>query len=226
MSRIAAACGAALTATGLLLLGRRRQATWGATADEVAADLPGDAFLSPSDVTATRAISIGAPPAAVWPWIAQMGQGRGGLYSYDVLENLVGCDLHSADRIIPECQEVKVGDQFKLHPDVALIVAIVEPGRALVVRSGVPTDEGGAPYDFTWAFVVVGQPDGTTRLVVRERYRYTSRWSRLIVEPLQAISFIMSQKMLRGIKRRAEALPQPPLRGRLGDTVGVAADAR
>jgi hypothetical protein len=91
-----------------------------------------------SDVTSTRAITIAAAAPNVWPWIAQLGQGRGGFYSYDVLENLVGCDIHSANRIVPEWQQVEVGDEVKLHPQVALTVAVVQAGRAVVWRGGVP----------------------------------------------------------------------------------------
>ncbi len=197
--------GAALGAVAAgVLLARRWQSRWGATADEVDATLPGDAVLAHPDVVATRAIAIAADPARVWPWIAQLGQGRGGLYSYDALENLVGCDMHSADRIVPEWQQIDVGDEFRLHPEVAMTVAVVEPGQSLVVRGGVPMGEVAAPYDFTWAFVVIGQPDGTTRLVVRERYQYSRPWARALVEPLQAVSFAMTQKMMRGIQRRAE----------------------
>lgn len=184
---------------------RRWQLRWGALDDEVAMALPGDAIITAPDVVATRAIQIAAPPAVVWPWIAQMGQGRGGLYSYDVLENLVGCDMRSAAQVVPEWQDVGVGDPFRLHPEVALEVAAVDAGRALVVRGGVPMGEQAPPYDFTWAFVVVARPDGGSRLVVRERYRYTRGWAPLLVEPIQVVSFVMSQKMLRGIKRRAEA---------------------
>jgi hypothetical protein len=198
-----AACLAA-SATGALAF-RRWQLRWGATDDEVAMELPGDAIVDAPDVVATRAIAIDAEPAAVWPWIAQMGQGRGGLYSYDLLENLVGCDMRSAARIVPDWQDVGVGDPFRLHPEVALEVAVVEPGRALVVSGGVPMGDQAPPYDFSWAFVVVGRADGETRLVVRERYRYTQRWAPLLVEPIQVVSFVMSQRMLRGIKQRAEA---------------------
>lgn len=177
---------------------------WGATDAEVAAALPGDGLLARADLTSTRAITIDAEAADVWPWIAQLGQGRGGLYSYDILENLAGCDIHSAVRIVPEWQDVEVGDEVRLHPEVALTVVVVEPGRALVVQGGVPMGETPAPYDFTWAFVLQSRPDGTTRLVVRERYGYAQHWSRLLVEPIETASFVMSQKMLRTIRDRAE----------------------
>lgn len=184
---------------------RSRLLRWGTASDERVADLPGDELVVPADLQATRAISVRTSATAVWPWIAQMGQGRGGLYSYDALENLVGCDMHSADRIVEEWQGIAVGDRFRLHPDVALVVTHVEPRRALVVRGGIPLgDESAPPFDFSWAFVLIECPNGSTRLVVRERYRYTRRWAPLVVEPMQAISFLMTQKMLRGIRDRAE----------------------
>jgi hypothetical protein len=187
-----------------LLVVRPWHLRWGATDEEAGGDLVGDDLIPNADLCATRAIRIRASAEDVWPWIAQLGQGRGGLYSYDALENLVGCDIHSVDRIMSEWQAVEVGDQIRLHPDVALEVAIVEPGRALVVRGGVPMGDTPPPYDFTWAFEVRERLDGTTRLLVRERYGYTRPWSPLLVEPVEAVSFVMSQRMLRGIRDRAE----------------------
>jgi hypothetical protein len=183
---------------------RGRCLRWGATDEELDALLPGDDLMSQANVTATRAVTVRAAVADVWPWIVQLGQGRAGFYSYDFLENLVGCDIHSADRIVPEWQSIDEGAVLKLHPEVGLVVAVVEPGRALVLRGGVPIGKMPAPYDFTWAFVVHEQSDGATRLVVRERYGYSRWWAGLIVEPAELISFVMSQRMLRGIKARAE----------------------
>jgi hypothetical protein len=206
MKRRAAATGAAVLggAAAYLLVGRRWQLGWGATGEEHNATLAGDDLIATSDLVATRAITVHAPADQVFPWIAQLGQGRGGFYSYDALENLVGCDIHSADRVVPEWQDLKVGDQVKLHPEVELAVAVVEPGRALVLRGGVPMGEVAPPYDFTWAFVLREQPAGATRLLVRERYAYTKRWAPLLVEPVAAVAFVMSQRMLRGIRDRAE----------------------
>jgi hypothetical protein len=187
-----------------ILLGRRRQLRWGATDQESDGPLLGDDLIAIPDVIATRAITVRASADQVWPWIAQLGQGRGGFYTYDFLENLVGCDIHSADRIHPEWQEVAVGDEVNLYPEGPLDVAALEPGRSLVIRGGVPMGKLPPPYDFTWAFVVREQPDGTGRLLVRERYAYTRRWAPLLVEPAAILSFVMSQKMLRGIRDRAE----------------------
>jgi hypothetical protein len=201
-------------AVGVALL-RARYLRWGATDEEVNLVLPGDELVPHADLTATRAVTVAAAADCVWPWIAQLGQGRGGFYSYDFLENLVGCDIHSADRVVPEWQPIDVGDEVNLYPEVGLIVARVEAGRALVLRGGMPIAQTRSPYDFTWAFVLRGQADETTRLLVRERYGYSRRWAPLLVEPVEFISFVMSQRMLRGIKERAErAVPLPPTSGR------------
>jgi hypothetical protein len=182
----------------------------GATDDEADGPLPGDDLIPHSDLSATRAITVRASADQVWPWIAQLGQGRGGFYSYDLLENLAGCDIHSADRIIPEWQTIRVGAEVKLAPQVGLEVAALKPARALVLRGGVTMGSTPPPYDFSWAFVLREQPDGTTRLLVRERYGYTRWWAPLLVEPVQVVSFVMSQKMLRGIRDRAERIAALP----------------
>jgi hypothetical protein len=140
MRALALASGGA----GVVTLARRRYLHWGSTAAELASDLPGDELVPNANISATRAVSVSATPGAVWPWIAQLGQGRGGLYTYDCLENLVGCDIHSADRIVPEWQSIAVGDAVKLHPEVGLRVALLYPGTALVSwlleRSGLDTE--------------------------------------------------------------------------------------
>jgi hypothetical protein len=183
---------------------RGRYLGWGATCDELRTTLPGDGLLASAEITATRAITIAAPPEAVWPWIVQLGQGKGGFYTYDLLENLVGCNIHSAHRIVPAWQELAVGSEVRLHPEIGLRVAELLPGTAMVLRGGVPRGRIPPPYDFTWAFVVREREDGSTRLVVRERYRYLRRWSALLVEPVQVVSFVMSERMLRGIRLRAQ----------------------
>jgi hypothetical protein len=187
------------------LAARKWQLRWGADPCEVTAALAGDDLIAEPDLVATRAITISAPASEVWPWLAQLGQARGGFYSYDAWENLVGCDIHSADRVVPEWQHVEVGDEVKLHPDVSMAVAGLDEGRALVLRGAVPMGKAAAPYDCTWAFVLRDRPDGSTRLVMRERYGYTRRWAGLLIEPVEAVSFVMSRKMLMGVRDRAEA---------------------
>ena len=202
MRRLAFTAAAALAVYGTLL--RPRPLRWGATDAECTARLAGDELIESPDLSATRAIGIRAGAGDVWPWIAQLGQGRGGFYAYERLENLVGCDIHSADRIVPEWQEIKAGDEVKLAPEVGVDVAAVEPGRSLVLRGGVPMGKTPPPYDFTWAYALRERSHETTRLLVRERYAYTRRWAPFLVEPVEAVSFVMHQKMLRGIRDRAE----------------------
>lgn len=200
---------------GYVLMVRGWQLRWGTPDPLVEAPLPGDEVVGSADLVATRSIRITAPPDEVWPWVVQLGQGRGGFYSYDALENLIGCDIHSAERIVEAWQHLGVGDEVRLHPEVALRVVRLEPGRALVLEGSVPATGAGTagapgedvpppPYDFTWAFVVQGTADGGSRLVVRERYGYRRWWTWLLVEPVVAVGFVMTQRMLRGIRDRAE----------------------
>jgi hypothetical protein len=184
---------------------RNWQLNWGARVSEQRLVLPGDDLIGRADLTATRAIDIRTSPASVWPWIAQIGQGRGGMYSYDTLENLVGCDMHSADRIMPPWQSIAVGDIVRLAPEVSLTVTALVQGRALVLSGGIRVGSLAPPYDFTWSFVIQDAPNGWARLLVRERYGYKRAWACLLVEPTEIISFHMSQKVLRGIRDRAEA---------------------
>jgi hypothetical protein len=89
---------------------------WGATDKEVSRSLPGDELVPNPQLVSTRAITINACPEDIWPWLMQLGQQRGGLYSYELLENLARCDMRNADRIIPEFQPLKIGDEVRLGP--------------------------------------------------------------------------------------------------------------
>ncbi|MET0496142.1 MAG: SRPBCC family protein [Actinoplanes sp.] len=196
-----------ITATALLAaaaVARRRQLRWGATDTEVMQTMTGDDLVSDPDLTSTRAITIQAGADDVWPWLVQLGQGRGGFYSYDTLENLVGCDIHSADTINPKWQALGVGDAVRLAPEIALTVAVAEAPRTLVLQGGVLPGAVTAPYDFTWTFDLTAVSPTTTRLVVRERYAYLTWWVGLVIEPVTVLSFLMSRRMLRGIRDRAE----------------------
>ena len=204
--RIGVALGVVAAAVAAIGAVRRMSLRWGATGDEAMGSLPGDDILPIADLQATRAISIDAPRAAVWPWVAQLGQNRAGFYSYDWLENLIGSDIHSSDTLVPELRIRGLGEAVNLAPPVALDVAAFDEGHHLVLRGGVAPDgtSEGAPYDFTWAFVVTDRPGGGARLVVRERYTYLERWAAVLVEPIELVSFLMSARMLRGIRDRAE----------------------
>ncbi|WP_343906367.1 SRPBCC family protein [Nocardioides aquiterrae] len=148
-----------------------------------------------STTTTSRSVRILAPPERVWPWVAQIGQERGGFYSYSWLENLLGCDITNAHRVHEEWQHPRVGDQVHLHPQVALDVAAVRDGSALVLQGTSPA------YEFTWTFDVRPTPDGS-ELVVGERYRTRGRRARWTVRLLSVVSAVMTRRMLHGIRTR------------------------
>ncbi len=125
---------------------------WGATTAELAMSLPGDELVPDPVLTANRAISIAAPAKEIWPWLLQLGQGRGGFYSYQRLENLVGCNIHNADQIVPEYQNLQVGELVRLGPEgmPAFTVAAIKPGSALILRGDMPDSKGN---DTTWIWI-------------------------------------------------------------------------
>lgn len=213
---IGLAGGLAATASYLFVV-RPWMLSWGATKDEQYRLLPGDELLPEPKIYATHAVTIQAPPAAVWSWLAQLGQGRGGFYSYDWIENLMGLDIHNADRILPEYQEIKVGDAIPLAPQgFSVPVAIVEKERALVLHGdtrlpGVgetPPMKPGEYLSVSWGFYLFPRGDGSTRLIERWKTDWNSSlkndlFYRLFLEPG---AFLMERKMLLGIKQRAESL--------------------
>ena len=171
--------------------------TWGATSEEAASRLPGDELLEDVDRVSTRAITIGAPEASVWPWLAQMGPSpRGGAYTYDWIENLLGLDMHSVDHILPEFQHPEVGDTIALGSN-RMRLERVEPGHVLAWRS----EDG----NWVWTFVLQAH-DGTTRLISRNRFRLPTIAARIGMLPMEPGSLLMERKMLLGIKERAERL--------------------
>ncbi len=192
------------TAAAFLLTGAHRRL--GATSDEVGATLLGDDILPAADLQNDHATTIAAPPSAVWPWIAQLGQDKAGFYSFEVLENAIGCDVQGVDRIVPEWQHPQVGDPFPLAPDVALRVAVVDPPHTFVASSVGGTAPSEMGFDFTWAFHLSPTPDGAgTRLHVRERYRTSGRAAHLATEATSIASAIMTARMLQQIRRLATA---------------------
>jgi hypothetical protein len=190
--------GTALAACTLLYrkLLRGPILTWGATAEEAAARLPGDELLHDATGVATRAITIDAPASDVWPWIAQMGPSpRGGAYTYDWIENLLGLNMRSADHVLPEFQHPVLGDGFGFGPN-KMSFAIVEPESVLAMQS--------ADGNWVWTFVLQEQGDRKTRLISRNRFRLAGLKEKLGMIPMEPGSLIMERKMLRGIKQRAE----------------------
>ncbi len=176
---------------------RRAILTWGATERETSATLPGDELLPAPDGVSTRAIDIQAPLSAVWPWLAQMGPApRGGAYTYDWIENLLGLDMHSADRVLSEFQNPQVGDAISFGAN-TMRFELVDPERVLALRS----QDG----NWVWAFVLEAQPGGT-RLVSRNRFRLPTLLARVGMLTMEPGSLVMERKMLLGIKERAEKL--------------------
>jgi len=170
---------------------------WGATDGEVRARLPGDELLEHADGVATRAITINAPASAVWPWIVQMGPSpRGGAYTYDWIENVLGLDMHSTDRVLAEFQHPHVGDTIG-YGNNRMRLELLEPQRVLARRS----EDG----NWLWSFVL-DEDEGTTRLISRNRFRLPSLAAKIGMIPMEPGSLVMERKMLRGIKQRAECL--------------------
>ncbi len=188
---------------------------WGATQAEVARILPGDDLVRRPKLSATHAITIAAPASRVWPWLVQIGQGRGGFYSYDWLENLFGCDIHNASHIVSAWQALKPGDAVGLHPKTPPIpVVVVVPERVIVLhadsRTGPPVAgskvKSGGYMNVAWVFYLESVDVHTTRLIERFRLDWNPSLAvtlanRFLLEPA---SFIMERKMLLGIKQRAE----------------------
>jgi hypothetical protein len=163
---------------------------WGTSPDERRMTLPGDEQVPRPGVAMTRAVTIDAPPERVWPWIAQIGQDRGGFYSYTFLENLAGCRMRNADRIHPEWQHRAVGDTVPLHPMAGIELSRFEPNRSYALQG--------------WYFALEPTDGDRTRLLARSRIPpgATSAAYALFIE---LPHFVMERKMLLGIKQRAEA---------------------
>ncbi len=197
-------------ATGLaayLLYLRPRHLRWGSTVQEAACPLPGDELIPDQDLLlqTTRSITIQASTEQIWPWLVQIGQGRGGFYSYDWLENLAHMDIHNADRILPEYQSLQVGDTVPFWKDTGVQVQSIEPGRWLVLAGSLQPGAGQAGG--SWTFVLTPLGPCQSRLAVRSRVAaFPPLWlarlfSLLLLEPAH---FIMERQMMLGIRQRAE----------------------
>jgi hypothetical protein len=216
MNTTAKAAGIAAAAlTGYDLLVRPRILNWGASSDEQRMQLPGDDIASGVPAQYTKAVTIQAPPEAVWPWLAQIGDHRAGWYSYDRIERFLFLGTvhyiegtHSATRIHPQLQQLRIGDPINTGTigkvTIGSPVAVLEPGRALVIG--------------TWAFILQPRPDDQTRLLVRNRdWGYlraaAPRRLALLRAALGAVDYLigdplhfaMERKMMLGLKQRAES---------------------
>jgi hypothetical protein len=201
-------------AYSFVLLPRLRR--WGATGDEATRPLPGDGLVPDPLYATTHAISVNAPAECVWPWLVQLGQNRGGFYTYDALENLFRLDIHSADRIHEEWQDLEAGrDHVSLDPEgtMKMTIAVLEPPRAFVIRTGAPGEEPQGPGDFfkgeiaaSWAFVLEPATERTCRLLIRWRADWRETIPSAVARAflLEPVHFVMEEGMLRGIRDRAE----------------------
>jgi hypothetical protein len=206
MKAVRALSGAALVAgASAVAIGARLHRTWGATAEEAAASLPGDGLIDPVSFRSTRAITIEAPPAAVWPWLAQMGMGRGGWYSYDGLLRLISpVPTDSAAEIVDGFQNLKAGDPVELIMTMVFRVAELVPNEALVLLADA-NQQPHQPWRKSWTFALRPLPGGATRLIVRE----ISGWDSRLVGAATAVTgwlwFLGARRQLKNIKALAEA---------------------
>lgn len=191
---------------------RPRMLHWGATQAEAGHAMDGDELISDPILVTTRAISVNVGPERVWPWLAQMGQGRGGFYSYEWLENLMGLDIHNADRIIPELQDLEPGDLIPFWRGAGVNAAVVHPQRLLLLAGTLNPprgqEAGSSDVGGTWVFALDEPKRGSTRMVVRSRVaKFQPAWlSAVFMRVLEPVHFVMERKMLRGIKDRAERM--------------------
>lgn len=204
----------ALLLGGYALFVRPRLLRWGATDEEVESRYPGEELIAEGERSGTMAVTIDAPPSKVWPWLLQMGYGRGGWYSWDHLDNW---GAESAQELHPEWQQVRVGDRLPSMPDEAAWweVAALEPERFLGLRAsmslaGRPFEPAeGRPRFYTdslWAFQLKELPEGRTRLVVSGYWSMRPRWAKwftnfLLLEPAH---WVMQTRQFANLKRLAE----------------------
>jgi hypothetical protein len=197
-------------AAGYAAILRPRHLEWGASAAELARRWPGDELVPAPFSRAVRAVTIQAPAADVWPWIMQVGRDRGGFYSYTVLENLIGADIHNLEGIIPALPDRRPGDTVWMGPpekfggEARMVVHAVAPGYAMVLLS--PDDAAragrGEPVQHgAWSFVVEPTSERAARLIM---VSLTARLRAVDLVFWEPAHFVMERKMMLTIKRLAE----------------------
>lgn len=202
--------GMALSAgTALLLYGARSYfRNWGTTKGECRMRLPGDELMREPMLRSTEGVWIDRSAAEVWPWLVQMGQDRGGLYGYELVENSVALHHRNADRIHPEWQNLAPGDVVRLTPEgwlglrdgAVLSVQEVVQDRTIVLRGAPP----GLPWETVWSFHLVPHWDDRCRLLVRTRVGLRHPGEVLLAELAGPVTALMTRGMLKGIRRRAQ----------------------
>jgi len=191
--------------TGLLLYWfpmRRWMSRWGTTPSDLTRVMAGDSLLVNPTYSGMMAVIVNAAPEHIWPWLVQIGYQRGGLYSYDWLDRLFGyLDRPSATRILPEFQNLAVGDEIPVGRGPSWPVAAIEPNRALVLDM-----RNLGAFDWVWQFGLYMLDENRTQLVSRSCVRTRSVWARLATYAIEPAGFLMTRRMLLGLKQRAEAL--------------------
>jgi hypothetical protein len=210
-SRVATALSAVAVATVYLRRVEPWLRRWGATDAEVEGPLPIDDLVEPGVERTTRAITVYAPLHEVWPWLVQIGQDRAGFYSYTWLENLVGAEMRNTAMVHPEWQERFTGDtvwlasERRYHDRGRQIAALVKVMHALVLVSPDDWDrlQRGERARGAWGFFLEPLGDHATRFVIR------SSGGPVGTHLFDAIHFLMEQKMMRGLRHRAERCAPP-----------------
>jgi hypothetical protein len=181
---------------------RRWMSRWGAAPSDLARVMAGDALLVNPTYSGTMAVVVEAAPELIWPWLVQIGYRRGGLYSYDWLDRVFGyLDRPSATCILPQFQNLAVGDRIPLGRGPSWPVAAIEPHRALVLDM-----RNMGAFDWVWQFALYTIDEKRTQLVSRSRVRTKTAWARLVTYAIEPAGFVMTRRMLLGLKERAEAL--------------------
>lgn len=190
---------------------------WGASDEELTMPLPGDEVKPDAGINITHAITIDAPPEAVWRWLIQIGQGRGGFFSYDWIENLFDLEIHNVYEVKRELQELKIGDFVRaahkgwlggrFDDKAGWFVTDLEPNRHLVLRDKIELG--------SWSFILRPLPDNKTRFIIRargDRPASLLRWM-FHLSVFEPAHFIMERKMMLTLKelaeRPAEAVSEP-----------------
>jgi hypothetical protein len=187
-------CANGVAVVAYLLVIRPWQLRWGATEKEVERAMPGDELVTEPDLDTTRAVTVEASPEEIWPWLVQMGYRRAGFYSYDRLDN---AGIPSAERILPEYQDLKVGDEIPIDRVNRMKVVVLESPR--VMAWNLPG------IGFTWAWGLYPEGEGRTRLVSRIHMKYVWKFPVILgYFMIDVGDFIMMRKCMLGIKRRAE----------------------
>ena len=197
---------AAILTVVFLLVVRPAHRNWGATGAEVARALPGDDLVPQAPFLFTRAVTIKAKPDKIWPWMVQIGYQRGGLYSYDWIDRLIGVlDRPSADRVLLEFQGLKPGDRIPMGLGPGWPVAALDPGRSMLLDIRQP----GVQVSWFWSLVPLNEM--ATRLILRVRGNMELKPAMALSLPVMYVGeFAMVRKMLTGIKQRAEGAPPTP----------------